>query len=109
MAPPSTKAFWSYGTAHQGGVGLWAKESFLAKFPSCAWEELEEGRVAVLRLGGPSGKLDVFCVYLDTHSPSNRQNSLRAINNAVSPKEHLLSIVVGDFNYTYIYIYIYIF
>ena len=97
--PPDTMPFWSHGTSHQGGVGLWVKQSFLSRFPNWVWVELEAGRVAVLRLSGECGELDIFCVYLDTSSSPNRQNSIKRISKAVRPKDKVLSIIAGDFNF----------
>ena len=96
--PPDIHPFWSHGTSHQGGVGLWIKNTFLSKFQNWVWVELEAGRVAVLRLSGDAGEFDIFCVYLDTNSSVNRHNSIRMIGNATRPKEQVLSIIVGDFN-----------
>ena len=67
--PTGIRPLWSHDSARQAGVGLWIKESFSSKFnplnsESC--EELEAGRVAVLRLRGPQGGLDIFVVYHHT-------------------------------------------
>jgi len=97
--PPGTKAFWSHGTAQQAGVGLWIKESFLAKFPYWVWVELEVGRTAVLRLSGERGELDIFCGYLDASSSCCRQNSMKIVSNAVRCREKVLSVFAGDFNF----------
>jgi len=50
-------------------------------------------------LRGSEGALDIYCVYLDTKSSSNRQQSIRTISNSLQPKTLATSIICGDFNY----------
>ena len=49
------------------------KREVSSKFQGWTWEELEVGRLAVLRLGGDQGQLDIFSVYFDCHSTGDRQ------------------------------------
>ena len=65
--PQDIRQFWSNGITTQGGIGLWIKKPFLAKLPNWSWEEHVADRVAVLRLGGAEGHLDISYVYLDTN------------------------------------------
>ena len=80
-------------------MGLWLKDSFLAKFHNWVWVEIEAGRVAVLRLSGDAGEFDIFCIYLDTNSTENRQASLHNISKATRHRDQALSILIGDFNF----------
>jgi len=43
--------------------------------------------------------MDIYCVYLDTHSSHNRQQSIRLISNSLLPKSQVVSIIAGDFNF----------
>ena len=97
--PQDVRQFWSNGTTTQGGIGLWIKKPFLAKFPNWSWEELVAGRVAVLRLEGTEGQFDIFCVYLDTNSSVNRRNCLQHISNKTRPQNNTHTIITGDFNF----------
>jgi len=97
--PQGIWARWSHGTAHQAGIGIWVKDSFLKLFNKVSWIEIEPGRVGLLRLEGDFGVLDIFYVYLDTQSHSNRSNSLRLIRNAARPSHCALTILTGDFNF----------
>ena len=97
--PQGVRAFWSHGTAHQGGICLWVKDIFLNKFRESKWEVLEPGRIAVLRLRGDEGELDIFAVYLSTDSSVARQNSIKTIHRSTRSKDKALSILVGDFNF----------
>ena len=74
--PADVEARWCHGSTRQGGVGIWVSKIFWDQFSTHRWEDLEEGRVSVLRLDGPQGSMDIFCVYLDTASSTNRQNSI---------------------------------
>ena len=58
------------------------------------WVEIEEGRSAVLRLQGVSGRLDIFVTYLATgaEGKSERRVSLRRIADKMQPRESVLSI-----------------
>jgi len=97
--PNGIMARWSHGSASQGGIGLWLKKSFVAQFHVFKWRELEAGRVGVMSLVGDKGSLDIFCVYLDTHSHINRENSLKIIRDNVQDKDRVLTIITGDFNF----------
>ena len=97
--PPGVTAKWSHGTAAAGGLGLWYKDTFLAQFSHSSWVELEPGRVAVLRCEGANGAFDIFCVYLDCDDWNLRQNSLKIIRDNIRPKDQVLSIITGDFNF----------
>jgi hypothetical protein len=68
------------------------------------WVEIEKGYAACLRLRGPSGALDIFCIYMPTGSGSTiytkyRKNIMLNISKCICPKEEVLSIMAGDWNF----------
>jgi hypothetical protein len=99
------RPFWAHGTTSQAGIGLIIKEEFLNKFnpvTDTSWEYIETGRAAVLRLRGPSGALDIFVIYLatgDSGGKMQRAETLRKVAAAMRPREEVLSLIVGDFNF----------
>ena len=106
--PERFRAFWSNGTASTAGVGIILQRDFLAKFDPVDedrdWVEIEKGYAACLRLRGPSGALDIFCIYMPTGSGSTiytkyRKNIMLNISNCICPKEEVLSIMAGDWNF----------
>ena len=102
--PPGSRAFWSHGSRRQAGVGLPVTESFLSNFnpvEAAEWVEVEAGRSAVLRLRGPKGGLDLVVVYLASGEGASQERtaSLRRLSAALSAKQHVLTVMMGDFNY----------
>ena len=104
--PAEFTAVWSNGTASTAGIGIVLKRSFLAKFHPVDrqrdWLEIVPGYVAVLRLNGPSGSLDVFCCYFPTGqsaSSQNRTDAMAEVARYVRPQAEALSIMAGDFNF----------
>ena len=104
--PAHLTAFWSDGTAGQAGVGLIVKRQFLELFNpvdmDTDWVQIEPGRVAVLRLNGKHGSMDIFCTYLatgDSDSAQLRVASIKNIGNHIRPRGKALSIITGDFNF----------
>ena len=105
--PACVKGFWSHNTTHQAGVGLLTEQAFLDKFnpvdPSNSddWEEVDAGRVAVLRLRGPSGGVDIFVLYVATGEDAgvSRASAIQKISAVVQERTETLSIIMGDFNY----------
>jgi len=104
--PPYLTALWSDCSASQAGIGILLHHDFLKLFNKIDrakdWEELEPGRVAVLHLNGDQGALDIFCVYLATGEESaaaSRQSSIQLIGRHVKPKERVLTILAGDWNF----------
>ena len=69
--PEGTEAWFSEGTAQRGGVGVVAKKKFLKRFSYIDWEEVAEGRAAVLHLDGKEGALDIWATYFPTGSVAN--------------------------------------
>ena len=104
--PGHLTAFWSHGTASIAGVGLIVHNDFLKQFdkvdPNRDWIRIVPGNVARLRLRGPSGALDLFCVYFPTGDATyseERKQAVLEISNNVFPKEEVLSLMAGDFNF----------
>ena len=119
---PGTRSWWASGTAARAGVGIIVKESFLQRFGLAIpqWHILEIGRLAVLKLVGPQGALDILVGYYPTgtretlHDPSLPEpleeavslSSLRAQRGALTDKvrEYLkqssaLILFGADFNF----------
>ena len=99
--PDSCKAFWSHGTRAQAGAGILINRSFLGNFDEdlTHFETIQEGRIAVLRLNGPSGALDIWVVYLDACSHQERLHSLRRIAGGCQGQHSTLSVLAGDWNF----------
>ena len=104
--PDGIHPFWSHGLARKAGIGLWVKETFLAKFNPVtedSWEEIEYGRAGVLRLRGPNGALDIFVVYHHTgdsaEAKASRESTRTVLANSIKPQAEALTILMGDFNY----------
>ncbi len=102
--PAGVRSFWSHDTTRTAGVGLLVKDDFLSSFnPVKAhdWEDVEDGRAAVLRLRGPRGCLDVFVLYMDTGSTGTkgRRATMARLAAAMQPPDRALTILVGDFNF----------
>ena len=69
-SPGSVKKALQRKSAVAGGVGIILKQKFLDQFdaivPEHDWIQLVKGHVAILRLRGPLGCLDIFCCYFST-------------------------------------------
>lgn len=63
---PRTSSWWSPGTAARAGVGFIINDKFVHKFTEMPteWIEVIPGRLAVLRLRGPLGGLDLLACYM---------------------------------------------
>ena len=123
---PGTTSWWSPGTAARAGVGIVVKHSFLHRFrlASPEWLEVEPGRLAVLRLCGASGGLDLIACYMPTgvaralrpgdatsspstpHAPDAPPAALRAQQEALCRRippllrpDSAMAILAGDFNF----------
>ena len=101
--PQGTRGWWSHESHSTGGVGIMLQERFLEQFnpvqPS-AWIQVVPGRVAVLRLDGPNGSLDIYCVYFHTGANIHGRSHLRArLAASIRPAATTLSLIAGDFNY----------
>ena len=83
---PGTQSWWSEGTAARAGVGVIVTNAFLQKFTLAEpeWLELEPGRLAVLRLWGASGCLDVVSCYM----PTGRAHELHPGEATAAPPQH---------------------
>ncbi|CAK0909089.1 unnamed protein product, partial [Prorocentrum cordatum] len=111
--PPDCTSFFSPGTSTRAGAGLIIKKTFLDKFEAGGprWIHLVPGRAA-------PGALDVHVVYFTTGTPGmvqplgmavdgaltacareQRSHMRQAISAAMSPKEEVLSMVMGGFNW----------
>ena len=66
---------------------------------NCAWSVLEDSRLAVLKLRGDKGSLDIFVVYASADSYAKRRPRCWLLANSLSPRASALSIVFGDMNY----------
>ena len=99
--PDSCKAYWSHGTRSQAGVGILVSRTFLENFDEnlTHFESIQDGRIAVLRLNGPSGSLDIWVVYLDACSHQERLHSLRRIAESYQGQHSTLSVLAGDWNF----------
>ena len=85
---------------HTVWLVLVVRDAFLKKFEHRYWEEILPGRIAVLRLRGSKGNLDIFCVYLSATCEDERLHGLQRIAAAVRPTQTVCSILFGDFNFT---------
>ena len=99
-------AFWSDCTAAAAGVGIILKSDFLKRFnkidPIKDWVQIKKGYVAVLKLRGPEGNLDIFCCYYPTGDKvksSDRQKVSHSISANIASKDEVLTILSGDFNF----------
>ena len=101
--PPQVTAFWSNGSSSQAGVGILVNHKFLQRFASVRPErdfiEVIPGRIALLRLRGAEGNLDIVCMYADTHSSRERRAAMDALATVLKPQHLALTILAGDFNY----------
>lgn len=101
--PSDIRAFWSHGSTTVGGVGLWLSSSFLSRFGPVAeqdFTEIEQGRVAVLRLDGPQGSLDVFSIYMPTGAAKEERARIRLqLARHIRPQDRALSVIIGDWNF----------
>ena len=59
------------------------------------WEEIEKGRVGILRLRGPNGSLDIVMCYLDTESAMARQRAMRKLAARLNAAEKVLTVMIG--------------
>ena len=104
--PSGTVAFWSHLSARHAGVGLILKQDFLKNFHPVErdhWKELEPGRLAVLRLTGPLGNLDLFVAYLATGGyraadQASRRATIDTLHHSTTSQTNTLSIYMGDWN-----------
>ena len=104
--PGHLAPLWSHNSASTGGVGIILHRDFLKLFnpvdPQRNWLEIIPGTLAVLQLRGPLGALDIFCGYFPTGSSSceaRRRQVSREIGRHIKHRDHVLSILTGDFNF----------
>ena len=102
--PGNRAAFWSDGTAHQAGVGMLISHEFLEHFNPVApqdWVEVVPGRVAMLRLRGPEGALDLVTVYLPTgpQTTAEKRNMMSRLAQFIEDPHQVLTVLAGDFNF----------
>ena len=98
---PDARFFASHGTSHQAGVGIFISEQFINQFdPHPEWQEISPGRMAILRLRGPQGALDLCVIYMHTGASRRDRDGLRgSLAPALRPSNQALTMVAGDFNY----------
>jgi len=104
--PSHLTALWSNGTASVAGIGLILHRDFLKKFvtidPGRDWVEVIPGRVAILKLRGSQGALDIVCAYLptgDATCAAHRKNAIIDIGSHIRPRDEVLTVMAGDFNF----------
>ena len=95
-----TVSFWSNMSRRQAGIGLIVQKSFINQFKERSWEEIEAGRIAVLRLRGGKGGLDLCACYFSTTSTEERVSSIQTMSLYISPRAEVTSFVFGDYNFT---------
>ena len=100
VAPPGFCAFWAHGTNCKAGIALLIEDSFLGLFHHREWAIVDEGRVAMIRLSGSLGDLDLWVRYLDSHDQDARSESLCKIAGQFTQPSAALSLMFGDFNFT---------
>ena len=74
-----TVSFWSNMSRRQAGIGLIVQKSFINQFKERSWEEIEAGRIAVLRLRGGKGGLDLWVCYFSATSTEERVSSIQTM------------------------------
>ena len=87
--PQGLTALWSHDSAAKGGVGIILNQEFLKKFDTinnAEWLEILPGYVAVLRLRGPLGSLDIFCCYFP--AGGSESSSIRKILSSTFLAHH---------------------
>jgi len=103
--PDNCIPFWTHGTTHQAGIGLLLKQEFLNKFnpvnPERDWNPIVPGRVGILSLQGSLGSLDIVVAYFATgqEGSSQQQNALWTISRHLRPRERVLTVMMGDWNF----------
>ena len=105
--PQDTCAWWSHESQSTGRVGIMVNRSFMERFPGTnqdSWQEVVPGRAAILRLDGPSGSLDVAVLYMHTgatgEARQQRDKVKVALLKALRPQLKVLTVIVGDWNFT---------
>ena len=74
-------------------------KTFLNKFdPEPVWDVVVPGRIAILRLRGAGGSLDLTVCYLDSSSAPERIAACSKLSQHLKPAAEVLSLVFGDFN-----------
>jgi len=104
--PSHLTALWSNGTASVAGIGIILNRDFLCKFntiiPNRDWVEVIPGRVAILKLRGRLGALDIICAYLptgDSTFAAQRRSDIISMGSHIQPNTEVLTVLAGDFNF----------
>jgi len=99
-------ALWSDCSASTAGIGIILNNNFLKQFDAITrennWIEIIKGYVAILKLKGPEGNLDIFCCYFPTGDSSYatiRKDVSHTISQHIAPQSEVLTILCGDFNF----------
>ena len=62
--------------------------------------DVEPGRIAILRLDGPSGSLDIVTVYLPTGQAEQQRAAIRdRASMFIRPAARALTVMIGDWNF----------
>ena len=96
---PQHMLYWSHCSRQRGGLALCISHSFLTKFATATWVQVEPGRIGKLQLRGRQGSLDLYTLYLDDQSADARRNSMSLLSKCLESRQHVLSAVFGDFNF----------
>ena len=93
-------SFWSHLSKGTAGIGIIVSNSFLGKFQSePVWDQVIPGRIAILRLRGSVGSLDLAVCYLDASSSSERIAACNTLAQHLKPSCEVLTMLFGDFNF----------
>jgi exonuclease III len=118
--PRGWHAWWAHGSATRAGVAILISPQLRAQFDDSLtrWEVITPGRAAVLRLKGAQGCLDLWVTYFATGKQgeiqtsascndadstlsitTQRRNMRESIATRISPRNNVLTIIAGDFNW----------
>ena len=97
VLPANFCLYLTHISARRGGVAVIIKRTFLEKFTHADRTVVDAGRVAILALSGPQGKLCITAAYLDPSSVSSQIEQIRHIGEAI--EDNARNVIAGDFNF----------
>ena len=102
--PEGVTPLWSHGSRMQGGIALIVQEQFLKQFRKVTpkdWEEIVPGRLAVLHLEGPQGRIAIATMYFASgHRAADQRSEMRQkLRKAMAKHTDTLWLMMGDFNW----------
>jgi exonuclease III len=104
--PSGFTALWSDYSSSTAGVGIILNNKFLERFDAITkednWIEIVPGYVAILKLKGPEGSLDIVCCYFPTGDKSDvdrRKDVAHTISQHIAPQSEVCTVMSGDFNF----------